>query len=194
MTTRRNFVKSASGLAVLMSIPFLAKVAPAKAAENTDVWFPSPGLHRGSILQHQESIFNMDAVICYAGIVNGNGNIYSEKVLLDAVSKYQSKLAAIGMYGDPEIDFNGDNINLEHASHVTQELKMHKNMLIASVSILETPRGNLLLAALNRVHVGFRMRGHADLEFVGDDSGHTNVKTFEITGINAVNNPYNLGA
>lgn len=121
-------------------------------------------------------------VIMVADTPNKNGHIYPEDAIRKAVAKL--KMPAYGQVGMPDLS-HGCSMDINHISHTVDAVWVEDGKLMGSITVLDTPRGELLTNLLTEgVHIDFRIAGTADASV--DENGHKVLTDLTILSINAV--------
>lgn len=123
---------------------------------------------------------------------NGNGRIYSERILRREVDKYQSFVRenrALGELDHPDSSI----INLKNVSHVVTECWWEGNKVMGKIRVLETPSGQILKALINSgIKLGISSRG---LGSTRQKEGKTIVEDdFQLICFDMVSEPSTPGA
>ena len=91
----------------------------------------------------------IDGIFMQAEQKNRNGRVYTSKVLMNEVKKYNNlceKQRAMGELGHPD----GPQLNLERVSHLIKELRIDGNVFMVK-QILDTPYGKIVKTLSLRV-------------------------------------------
>ena len=116
-----------------------------------------------------------DFIILYIDKKNLNNNIYSKEVVDEMIDECKNKTiyGKIGMCDSP-------NIDLSEVSHVVTNLRIEKDMVIGTVSIIENKNGNGLKKMLKNQSVVFRTQGEANI------TGSGEIDSFKLLSINVI--------
>ena len=123
---------------------------------------------------------------------NGNGRVYSKKILQREVENYWKLVKERRALG--ELDHPDDSvINLKNASHLVTHMWWDGSALMGKVEILDTPSGNILKQLANSgVTLGISSRG---LGSVRESQGQTIVEDdFQLICFDFVSEPSTPGA
>jgi hypothetical protein len=123
---------------------------------------------------------------------NGNGRVYSQKILQREVENYWKLVKERRALG--ELDHPDDSvINLKNASHLVTHMWWDGPSLMGKVEILDTPSGNILKQLANSgVSLGISSRG---LGSVRESNGQTIVEDdFQLICFDFVSEPSTPGA
>ena len=93
------------------------------------------------------------------GILNGNGRIYPEKILMREVENYKKLVKERRALG--ELDHPDDSvINLKNASHMVTNIWSEGSKVKGTVKVLNTPSGNILRSLVESgCQLGISSRG-----------------------------------
>ena len=123
---------------------------------------------------------------------NGNGRVYSKKILQREVENYWRLVNERRALG--ELDHPDDSvINLKNASHLVTDMWFDGPALMGKVEVLDTPSGQILKQLANSgVTLGISSRG---LGSVTESNGHTLVEDdFQLICFDFVSEPSTPGA
>ena len=123
---------------------------------------------------------------------NGNGRVYSKKILQREVENYWRLVNERRALG--ELDHPDDSvINLKNASHLVTDMWFDGPALMGKVEVLDTPSGQILKQLANSgVTLGISSRG---LGSVTESNGHTVVEDdFQLICFDFVSEPSTPGA
>ena len=123
---------------------------------------------------------------------NGNGRVYSKKILQREVENYWKLVKERRALG--ELDHPDDSvINLKNASHLVTDMWWDGEALMGKVEVLDTPSGNILKQlAKSGVTLGISSRG---LGSVREERGTTMVEDdFQLICFDFVSEPSTPGA
>jgi len=123
---------------------------------------------------------------------NGNGRVYSQKILQREVENYWKLVKERRALG--ELDHPDDSvINLKNASHLVTDMWWDGEALMGKVEVLNTPSGNILKQLANSgVTLGISSRG---LGSVRESQGQTIVEDdFQLICFDFVSEPSTPGA
>jgi hypothetical protein len=117
------------------------------------------------LLTEEEKLFVKSGGLMLTGIMqkaeqeNGNGRIYSKKILEREIQNYQKLIDDRRALG--ELDHPDDSvINLKNASHMVVKMWWDNNNVMGKVKVLETPSGNILRSLVRSgVKLGISSRG-----------------------------------
>lgn len=104
---------------------------------------------------------------------NKNGRVYSTEVIQEAI-KAKGDNPILGTFGMPETSL----VNLTDVSHVVRNLTIEDGYLVGEVTVLKTPRGEILEKVLDEMV--FRTSGTGNV----DDDG--NITDFHILTVAAI--------
>lgn len=139
-------------------------------------------------------IFEVTGLMQRAESKNHNGRVYSKKILLREIEKYNDTFIKQGnAYG--ELDHpESPIVSLKNASHVTKKLWWEGNDVMGTVELLNTPSGNIVKEILRGGHaLGTSSRGNGSLKQTNE--GHLQVEDdFELICWDFVSNPSVHGA
>jgi len=101
----------------------------------------------------------MTGVIQRANARNGNGRIYSEKILKREMMRYDNIVKERMALG--ELDHSDTtSIMLEKVSHVVTQTWWNGNDVMGKIEVLNTPRGKILQELVNaNIKIGISSRG-----------------------------------
>jgi hypothetical protein len=101
----------------------------------------------------------MTGVIQRANARNGNGRIYSEKILKREMTRYDNIVKERMALG--ELDHSDTtSIMLEKVSHVVTQTWWNGNDVMGKIEVLNTPRGKILQELVNaNIKIGISSRG-----------------------------------
>ena len=101
----------------------------------------------------------MTGVIQRANARNGNGRIYSEKILRREMTRYESivkERMALGELDHPDTT----SVMLEKVSHVVTQVWWNGFDVMGKIEVLNTPRGKILQELVNaNIKIGISSRG-----------------------------------
>ena len=123
---------------------------------------------------------------------NGNGRVYSKKILQREVENYWKLVKERRALG--ELDHPDDSvINLKNASHLVKDMWWDDEALMGKVEVLDTPSGNILKnLAQSGVTLGISSRG---LGSVREERGTIMVEDdFQLICFDFVSEPSTPGA
>ena len=123
---------------------------------------------------------------------NGNGRVYSKKILQREIENYWKLVKERRALG--ELDHPDDSvINLKNASHLVTDMWWDGPALMGKVEVLDTPSGNILKnLAQSGVTLGISSRG---LGSVRESQGQTIVEDdFQLICFDFVSEPSTPGA
>ena len=123
---------------------------------------------------------------------NGNGRVYSKKILQREIENYWKLVKERRALG--ELDHPDDSvINLKNASHLVTDMWWDGPALMGKVEVLDTPSGNILKnLAQSGVTLGISSRG---LGSVREERGTTRVEDdFQLICFDFVSEPSTPGA
>lgn len=117
------------------------------------------------LLTEEEKLFVKTGGLILTGIMqkadqqNGNGRIYSRKILDRELLNYQKLIDEKRALG--ELDHPEDSVvNLKNCSHLVTKMWWDGNNLMGKVRVLETPSGNILRSLVQSgVKLGISSRG-----------------------------------
>ncbi len=117
------------------------------------------------LLTEEEKVFVTAGGLILTGIMqkadqeNGNGRIYSRKILDRELNNYQKLIDERRALG--ELDHPEDSVvNLKNCSHLVTKMWWDGNNLMGKVKVLETPSGNILRSLVQSgVKLGISSRG-----------------------------------
>lgn len=150
------------------------------------------------LLTEEEKIQVKEGVLFLTGIMqkcdqeNGNGRVYSRKILEREVENYQKVISDRRSLG--ELDHPDDSvINLKNASHMVTKMWWDGNSVMGKVRVLDTPSGNILKNLVKGgVKLGISSRG---LGSTRKESGKTIVEDdFQLICFDFVQEPSTPGA
>lgn len=101
----------------------------------------------------------MTGVIQRANARNGNGRIYSEKILKREITRYENLVnerMALGELDHPDTT----SVMLEKVSHVVTKVWWNGFDVMGKIEVLNTPRGKILQELVNaNIKIGISSRG-----------------------------------
>lgn len=101
----------------------------------------------------------MTGVIQRAGARNGNGRIYSERILKREIERYTTLVKERMALGELDHPDTGA-VMLEKVSHVVTEVWWNGNDVMGKIEVLNTPRGKILQELVNaNIKIGISSRG-----------------------------------
>lgn len=101
----------------------------------------------------------MTGVIQRAGARNGNGRIYSERILKREIERYTGLVKERMALGELDHPDTGA-VMLEKVSHVVTEVWWNGNDVMGKIEVLNTPRGKILQELVNaNIKIGISSRG-----------------------------------
>jgi hypothetical protein len=117
------------------------------------------------LLTEDEKLFVKTGGLILTGIMqkanqeNGNGRIYSRKILQREIDVYQKLIEDRRALG--ELDHPDDSvINLKNTSHMVTKMWWEGDNVMGKVKVLETPSGNILKSLVRGgVKLGISSRG-----------------------------------
>lgn len=127
-----------------------------------------------------------------AGVKNGNGRVYSERILRREIKNYLEIVKDRRALG--ELDHPEDSVvNLKNASHMVTDVWWDGNDVMGKVKVLSTDAGNCLRSLVESgVKVGISSRG---LGTVTETGGVTEVNDdFQLICFDFVSEPSTPGA
>ena len=103
-----------------------------------------------------------------AEVENGNGRMYSKKILMREVENYKRLVQANRALG--ELDHpDSPIVNLNNASHLVTDIWMEGPKCFGKIKVLPTPSGQILQALVQSgVQLGISSRGLGSLEKQGN--------------------------
>jgi hypothetical protein len=150
------------------------------------------------LLTEQEKIFVKDGGLMLSGVMqkcdqeNGNGRVYSRKILDRELENYQKIIDDRRALG--ELDHPDDSVvNLKNVSHMVTKMWWDGNNVMGKVKVLDTPSGNILKSLVRSgVKLGISSRG---LGSTRKESGKTIVEDdFQLICFDFVQEPSTPGA
>ncbi len=150
------------------------------------------------LLTEEEKVFVRGGGLMLTGIMqkcdqeNGNGRVYSRKILDREVENYQKIIQDSRALG--ELDHPDDSvINLKNVSHMVTKMWWDGNNVMGKVKVLDTPSGNILKNLVKGgVKLGISSRG---LGSTRKESGKTIVEDdFQLICFDFVQEPSTPGA
>lgn len=150
------------------------------------------------LLTEEEKIYVKSGGLMLSGIMqkcdqeNGNGRIYSRKILEREIENYQKIIEDRRALG--ELDHPDDSVvNLKNVSHMVTKMWWDGNSVMGKVKVLETPSGNILRSLVRSgVKLGISSRG---LGSTRKESGKTIVEEdFQLICFDFVQEPSTPGA
>jgi len=150
------------------------------------------------LLTEEEKIQVKEGGLFLTGIMqksdqeNGNGRVYSRKILEREVENYQKTISDRRALG--ELDHPDDSVvNLKNASHIVTKMWWDGNNVMGKVKVLDTPSGNILKNLVKGgVKLGISSRG---LGSTRKESGKTIVEDdFQLICFDFVQEPSTPGA
>jgi len=150
------------------------------------------------LLTEEEKIYVKGGGLMLSGIMqkcdqeNGNGRIYSRKILEREIENYQKIIEDRRALG--ELDHPDDSVvNLKNVSHMVTKMWWDGNSVMGKVKVLETPSGNILRSLVRSgVKLGISSRG---LGSTRKESGKTIVEEdFQLICFDFVQEPSTPGA
>lgn len=150
------------------------------------------------LLTEEEKIMVKNGGLFLTGVMqkcdqeNGNGRVYSRRILEREVENYQKTILDRRALG--ELDHPDDSvINLKNASHMVTKMWWDGNNVMGKVKVLDTPSGNILKSLVNGgVKLGISSRG---LGSTRKESGKTIVEDdFQLICFDFVQEPSTPGA
>jgi hypothetical protein len=150
------------------------------------------------LLTEDEKLFVKTGGLMLTGIMqkcdqeNGNGRVYSRKILEREIQNYQKIIDDRRALG--ELDHPDDSvINLKNASHMVTKMWWDNNNVMGKVKVLETPSGNILKSLVRSgVKLGISSRG---LGSTKKEGGKTIVEEdFQLICFDFVQEPSTPGA
>jgi hypothetical protein len=117
------------------------------------------------LLTEEEKLFVKTGGLMLTGIMqkadqeNGNGRVYSRKILEREIENYQKIIEDRRALG--ELDHPDDSVvNLKNASHMVMKMWWDNNNVMGKVKVLDTPSGNILKSLVRSgVKLGISSRG-----------------------------------
>jgi hypothetical protein len=117
------------------------------------------------LLTEEEKLFVKTGGLMLTGIMqkadqeNGNGRIYSKKILEREIQNYQKIIEDRRALG--ELDHPDDSVvNLKNTSHMVVKMWWDNNNVMGKVKVLDTPSGNILKSLVRSgVKLGISSRG-----------------------------------
>jgi hypothetical protein len=117
------------------------------------------------LLTEDEKLFVKTGGLILTGVMqkcdqeNGNGRIYSRKILQREIDIYQKLIEDRRALG--ELDHPDDSvINLKNTSHMVTKMWWEGDNVMGKVKVLETPSGNILKSLVRGgVKLGISSRG-----------------------------------
>jgi len=101
----------------------------------------------------------MTGVVQRAGARNGNGRIYSERILKREIERYTTLVKERMALGELDHPDTGA-VMLEKVSHVVTEVWWNGNDVMGKIEVLNTPRGKILQELVNaNIKIGISSRG-----------------------------------
>jgi hypothetical protein len=150
------------------------------------------------LLTEEEKIYVKSGGLMLTGIMqkcdqeNGNGRIYSRKILQREIDNYQNIINDHRALG--ELDHPDDSVvNLKNVSHMVTKMWWDGNNVMGKVKVLETPSGNILRSLVKSgVKLGISSRG---LGSTRKEGGKTIVEEdFQLICFDFVQEPSTPGA
>jgi len=150
------------------------------------------------LLTEQEKAFVKTGGLILTGIMqkadqeNGNGRVYSKKVLSREIENYSKIIDDRRALG--ELDHPEDSVvNLKNASHIVTKVWWEGNNVMGKVRVLDTPSGKILKSLVESgVKLGISSRG---LGSTRKESGKTIVEDdFQLICFDFVQEPSTPGA
>ncbi len=150
------------------------------------------------LLTEEEKIYVKGGGLMLSGIMqkcdqeNGNGRIYSRRILEREIDNYQKIIEDRRALG--ELDHPDDSVvNLKNVSHMVTKMWWDGNNVMGKVKVLETPSGNILKSLVKSgVKLGISSRG---LGSTRKEGGKTIVEEdFQLICFDFVQEPSTLGA
>jgi hypothetical protein len=117
------------------------------------------------LLTEEDKRFMQEGGIVLSGVMqksdelNGNGRVYSKKILEREINNYQKIVEDRRALG--ELDHPEDSvINLKNASHIVTKVWWDGNNVMGKVRVLNTPSGKILQSLIqSNVKLGISSRG-----------------------------------
>lgn len=117
------------------------------------------------LLTEDEKLFVKTGGLFLTGIMqkadqeNGNGRVYSKKILQREIENYQKIIEDRRALG--ELDHPDDSVvNLKNVSHMVTKMWWDGDNVMGKVKVLETPSGNILKSLVkSNVKLGISSRG-----------------------------------
>ena len=117
------------------------------------------------LLTEDEKLFVKTGGLILTGIMqkadqeNGNGRVYSKKILQREIENYQRIIEDRRALG--ELDHPDDSVvNLKNVSHMVLKMWWDGDNVMGKVKVLETPSGNILKSLVkSNVKLGISSRG-----------------------------------
>jgi hypothetical protein len=150
------------------------------------------------LLTEQEKVLVKSGVLFLTGVMqkadqeNGNGRVYSKRILEREVQNYQKMIDDRRALG--ELDHPEDSVvNLKNASHIVTKMWWDGNNVMGKVKVLDTPSGKILKSLVESgVKLGISSRG---LGSTRKESGKTVVEDdFQLICFDFVQEPSTPGA
>lgn len=150
------------------------------------------------LLTEEEKIMVKEGGLFLTGIMqksdqeNGNGRIYSRRILEREIENYQKTIADRRALG--ELDHPDDSVvNLKNVSHMVTKMWWDGNNVMGKVKVLDTPSGNILKNLVKGgVKLGISSRG---LGSTRKEAGKTIVEDdFQLICFDFVQEPSTPGA
>ncbi len=117
------------------------------------------------LLTEEEKMLVKTGAVYLTGVMqkadqeNGNGRVYSRKILEREIENYQKIIEDRRALG--ELDHPDDSVvNLKNASHMVMKMWWDNNNVMGKVKVLDTPSGNILKSLVRSgVKLGISSRG-----------------------------------
>jgi hypothetical protein len=127
-----------------------------------------------------------------AGVKNGNGRVYPQKVLQREIENYQNTIRERRSLG--ELDHPDDSvINLKNASHLITKMWWDGENVMGKIEVLDTPSGRILKDLLKSgIKLGISSRGMGSVK---ESMGSLTVEDdFQLICFDMVSEPSTPGA